>query len=260
MKPSIIYLTYRPGGYDILVDSLKNQTYQDYELIIIDDFTEERRKLAKEYLEENNIEPAYIGPSKPKCFPELPYNLINAYNTGILLSTEDLIIILNDYIWLPPKSIERFLKYEEKYKKKFCITAVAKVWKDARPKNLNGLLSVWENEWKGEPEKNGCTFKFNWIPTKFELFYSAIPYDLLIDMNGFPECYDYQPAYQEKIFMEIAEQYGAKFYVDKENIVHHIDHHEWGGILWHIGSGETSLKLVERPNCFDLKNYKRGKI
>ena len=74
MKFSIIYPTYRPGSFDMLVDGLKNQTHQDYELIIVDDFKEDRMQLIDDYMVENGIETRFIGRSKPKCFPKTTIN------------------------------------------------------------------------------------------------------------------------------------------------------------------------------------------
>ena len=264
MRPSILYYTYRPGSYDILVDSLKHQTHQDFELIIVDDMTSRKKDVA-EYLELNGIQPAYFGSSKKKCFPELAYNCLNALNTGLLMSTGDPVIILTDYIWMHPTAIEQFCAFEEKYKEKYCITSVGRMW-EKEPFDLMNPLSVWKREWEGHPINNGAKYLYAWIPEKFELSFAALPWSIIEATNGWPEALDCMTSYtvdQLNDFFFFHEKVGAKYYVAKDIICEMINHRDWQpDYIWHatkqIPLGST--KYIKRPNCFDLKTHERGTL
>ena len=54
MLVSVISLTYRPGGFDVLADGLQGQTYQDYELICVDEAVH-RRDAVFNYLKKRGI-------------------------------------------------------------------------------------------------------------------------------------------------------------------------------------------------------------
>jgi len=265
MKISIVYLTYRPGGYDILVDSLRNQTFQDYELIVVDEMVE-RRDTVKDYLLENAINVSSIGPSKPKCFPELAYNLINAYNTGILLSRGDYVMILNDYAWLPPRALESWMHYEVLLKAGIPLTGTACLYKYRKPRKMEGELSVFDTFWQGHPAMKGLIAYQIWTPEVFELFYSMIPYETLVKINSFPECFDYSPANQVTPFIDKVKSEGLTLGCVAEVRCHMIDHRGWGegesAGLWHLGKLESggSKKLILRENTFNLRAHKRGTL
>lgn len=257
MLISVIGLTYRPGGFDVLADGLQRQTHQDYELICVDEVVS-RRGVVFNYLQRRGVKVSHVVPSKRKCFPELPFNLINAYNTGLLLSTGEVVVILNDYTWLPPNCLEQFAKQAERLRSKTCISGVAEVYVGRGPEDLNGNISVWSKHWNGSPEDNEHVWAFDWVPTVFELFYSAFSYDLLQEINGFPECYDYHPANQINPLMKKVREVGGGFYVDIDNVCCMVEHRRWGGPLWHQAQKKGMGTLVERENCFDLKTHVRG--
>jgi len=265
MELSLVYLTYRPGSLDMLADSLRNQTLQDYELIIIDDYDVDRREMVRNYLQENGVKVKYIGRSKPKCFPDTPFNLINAWNTGVLASTGDLIVFLQDYTWWPPYSLERWLKHKALFEEKCCITGVAKYW-GTEPlnveKDLTGPISIWRNHWRGSPEQNGWKNPAIWVGDPFEMFYFAVPYQVLVEINGFPECYDCSRD-QVTPFVERVKKVGGKLFTDRENVCEMIDHRKWNPSgLWHslAVNPKGSTTLMERENCFNLSKHKRGEV
>lgn len=261
MEFSIVYITYRPGGFDILADSLENQTLKDYELIVVDDYPVDRRGKVRRYLEERGIPVAYVGPSKPKCFPELAANVINAMNTGFLLSTKEVVIILNDYIWLAPDWLEKMAN-AYLFKGNYCVILGGQMWANEKPRDNQGIISIWERPWQGSPEKNGCQRSFLWMPTGLELSCSAFPWSLLVAINGFPECLDAYMANPLELMIKNIELANGKFYVDQENITQMINHRTWQPPeLWHQSKRvpTNSTDYIERENCFNLKIHPRGK-
>lgn len=256
---SIVYITYRPGGFDILADSLENQTFKGYELIVVDDYPERKDKV-RQYLEGKGIPVAYVGPSKPKCFPELPFNVANAINTGFLLSTKEVVIVLQDYQWLPPDCLEKFARHGAMFKENYCVVLPGQFWEDSRPRNNEGLISIWSKGWKGIPEDNGCRKSFVWVPEGWEFACIACPWNVVAAMNGLPECFDAFAAYPLKPEENRFESGGGKPYVDKDNFIQMINHREWlPSELWHQAKRTGSAEYIERENCFDLKTHTRGR-
>jgi len=257
MMLSVVYLTYRPGGYDMLADGLKDQTHTDYELICIDEVTE-RHDIVVKYLEGKDIPISHVSPSKPKCFPELPFNLINAYNTGVLLSTGDVVILLNDYTWLPPDSLERIANRVDELGDMTAISNAAYYFSCEKGECVDHPISVWEKHWVGCPPKDG--WGELWVGNPFELFYAAFPYTLLLETNGFSECYDYHMGNQIVPVVNKVREVNGKLYNDVENIAYHAGHREWGGSLWHQAKKPGQGVLIQRENCFNLKTHRRGCI
>jgi len=254
MSVSLVFITYRPGGIDILADSLQNQTFKDYEL--------NRRDKVKRYLKRKGIPVSYVGPSKPKCFPDVSFNALNATNTGFLLSTKEIVVKFDDYQWFPPDWLEKIARHSKLFEENYCVVLPGQMWENSRPRNDKGLISVWKRHWKGSPEENGCSKSFTWVPEGFELACTAFPWKLLAAMNGVPECLDAFAAHPLEPLLKRFNTAGGKVYVDRENFMHIIDHRQWQPAeLWHQAKrkGAGSTIYLERENCFDLKTHIRGK-
>ncbi len=262
-KFSIVYLTYRPGGMDMLADGLAHQTFQDYELIMVDERAD-LHEARKRYLLDHNVNLTAISQSKKKSFPDIAFNLINAYNTGVLLSKGEYVIILNDFTWLPPDALERFLfhRFLTDYT---VVSGSADYSLTERPPDKEYMfdpVTVWRKPWFGTPEAMGYAHGATWTGEPMELFYTCFPYSLLVKMNGFPECYDYHRANQvEPTYADILRA-GGRVFNDQSNKVFMIHCREWGGGLWHQSKKESkgNAQLIVRDNAFDLKTHQRGTL
>ena len=100
-KISVLYLTNNKFGVDILKDNLDRQTLQDYEVIFIDELNRHIKGWTC-------FKPR---PSKEGCV----WNLNSAYNEGIDKIQSKLTIFLQDYIWIPDDTFERFFEHYIKY-------------------------------------------------------------------------------------------------------------------------------------------------
>ena len=267
-KFSIVHLSYRPGFCDMLADSLAHQTCQDYELIMVDECVDLRIARYR-YLLDHNVKVSVICESKTKCFPDTGFNLINAYNTGVLLSTGEYIIILNDFTWLPPDALARFLKMYDILTLDSVEDTVISGSADyslterlPRKDYMNDPITVWDKPWYGTPEANGYAHGELWVGDPMELFYTCFPYSLLVKMNGFPECYDYHKANQVVCTYERILKAGGTVFNDRDNACFMIHCREWGGGLWHQSKKETrgDTTLHIRENTFDLRTHIRGTL
>jgi predicted SAM-dependent methyltransferase len=266
-KFTVCYLTYRPGGYDVLADGLSHQTYTNYELICIDDM-KGRRQMVRDYLTSAGVKAVTVSPSKPPSFPDLAYQVSNAYNTGIMLSHGDYLVFLHDYIWLPPDALEKFARCEAYLQKGICVTGVAltidEITRDASGRHLDRPISIWDHKWAGDPLQHGYKIHSVWRPFVFELFYVAMPYDMLVKLNGLQECYDYATGTQVEPLLKRVPELGGGFFVDETNICYMLNHRDWGSGegagLWWVDKKVKPTQLIIRENTFDLKTHVRGTI
>ncbi len=249
---SVIYTTFRAGSIDMLCDSLVHQRGIDYELVVVDDYSRDRLNKVSEYLIAHDIPVQYVGKGKAKCFPDTAHGLINAWNTGILQSTGEFLVFMQDYTWLPENSLAIWLKYVGGSK---AVSGMAHYYKTepSAAKDLQGDLSVWKQSWEGSAVLNGWVDCDKWIGSPFEMFYFGVPYKILESINGFPECYDCN-AEQVMPFLELLKRHGYEYIVDTGIICEMVNHRSWFPSM----ATKPSSRLVVRENCFELKRV-RGK-
>ena len=270
-KFSIVYLTYRTGGYELLADGLAHQTCQNYELICVDELTQ-FKEVRDSYLRGKGVNLSAIVPSKKPCFPNMAYNLINSYNTGIMMSKGDYVIIMNDYSWLPPDALAKWERWEPDLKNGVAISGVGVEIHTNPPSQVEDPISVWGNNSSAADAitklyRHDNQINTTWVPKAFEMFYSIFSYDFLVKMNGFEECYDYTFNNQVNPIANAVREAGGKVMVDQSNRVYMVEHKHFQFDVnpgrWHLskmaGRGSRTT-LIEEPNCFDLKTHARGTI
>jgi glycosyltransferase involved in cell wall biosynthesis len=257
---SIIYITYRQGGYDILADGLSRQTNKNYELIIIDDFLPDRSTEVQDYLKYHGITPKYLGPSKEKCFPELSFGIFNAVNTGFIQSEGNVVVLVTDYQWFEPDCFAKIAAHEDKLMNRTCVVLPARTWDCDIPRDNTGRISVWNPHWSGNPLSNYCFERASWIPEGLEFAFTAFPWNIIEEMNGYPEYLDAVSAQPLESIMECFNAVGTKAYVDTNNFMHAINHRDWQPAeLWYQSARHArgSTALIKRPNTFNLKNIRK---
>jgi glycosyltransferase involved in cell wall biosynthesis len=262
-KLSLIYFTYRPGAMDMLAGSLMQQTYDNYELIVVDDMP--GRNLTT-YFEDCNIPLRYYGPSKKKCYPDTPFNQVNAINTGVIKATGDITILIEDYAWLRPGSLERWCQAFDEKGPDTLISGVGEYWNYKPPEKIDPI-TAWNEPFTGDTSK--CTHLGTWKPDEFEFFYSGVSMPAWEHLNGMDERLDYWNTWPALIWIPVCKDAGLKFYVDAGNVIDLVDHRRWtvkDDSLWWINNtyrGQQPKRPYEvkwntvAPNCFNLKEMHR---
>jgi hypothetical protein len=110
-KLSIVFLTNRPGGYDVLLNALAKQTANDYELICIDELDSHRAESVQAMAVTLGVNLVVVTKSKAKSHPTTPFGLANAINTGLILASGSIITLLHHHVFLPPDFVERTLRF-----------------------------------------------------------------------------------------------------------------------------------------------------
>lgn len=182
---SLIYLTYRPGGLDLLVESLRPQLPL-YELVVVDDYQgRAERGQAQDYIRKNGINLGYYGPSKPHSYPGHCNGLANAMNTGALHAKHNYIVFLHDFCWLPPGAMLQWAACVQRYLPATVLSGIASR-RTTKPPETQGDLTVWHNgpAWCS---RNLYEEREEWVPYVFENFYMGTSVSLFDYINGVDE-------------------------------------------------------------------------
>lgn len=279
MKLSVIYPTNRLGGFDMMIDCLKNQTYKDWELIVIDDYPD--RNL-RDYISEQGIPITYYGKSKEKTYGDTPYPFSNVFNSGLLQATGDIVVFFQDYQWIHPDSLERWnTVYQDKMDT--LITAIG-IEISYIGQFQSGLISIFVppfTGWGTYTEPNGGRFIRSanttpgysdglFIPGRnlitrsntnlfadgfspetspgmeipYEFFYGAFPMEFLEKINGFDERGDYHVEFTHRVVVHQAMKLNYKFMVDLGNYCYYVDHRSWA--MFNEGRDGNMWNATER--------------
>jgi FkbM family methyltransferase len=278
MLISIVFITIRPGVYDMLFNSLVGQTYSNYELIIVDDACEYRRQKVLDYAKLKQINIAYYGPSKTKTYPENKFCYANAMNTGLKYVNGDITLFVQDFCWLPPILLETI---NELYTTNHTLTLLSFqeiLYKTPIPKVV-GLsrkeavercpLYIFDEEMtlappmqnyklhQGKNPKLPNVDGMQIVPLQFwECFCSAINTSLIKALNGFNEILDKGDDCNEKDIMIRAKMLGVGSYVcplPVWQLYHHLweNSGDWKRFSEHTNLGRfgeyiNSIKTVEQ--------------
>lgn len=154
MKISVIGVTNRSGAVPFYSEQLAKQTFKDFEVIIADD-------LCDKSINRKNF--AYFKPRQKH--KDDAWNLNKAYNDALGLATGELLVFLQDFIWIPANGLQRFWEIYELYpdsiisgcghKYKADMTTIDEI--DERCFADRGItpinFSQWELNWASCPRK-----------------------------------------------------------------------------------------------------------
>jgi len=107
---SIIFPTMRPGGLDFVFASLENQTFNDFELIIVDNLYEYRKDIVKEKAKQYSIQYKHIPPIINK-FPVHSYP--STMNSGIVWARGEITLLTLDYRYFMPNSLQKHADFHK---------------------------------------------------------------------------------------------------------------------------------------------------
>lgn len=230
---------------------------------MIDDYN---KRNMKEYLKSQNIPVSYYGPSKEKTYPDTPFNQINACNTGVIHSTGDIVVFMEDYEWILNTSLERWNKVYNSLPNSVLCT-VPSIIVNYKPPECISDLTIWNNEFTEDSLSkciiNGVRMTGAYDSSPFDWEYGTIPMASLILMNGFDERFDYWREYPSMFFHKQCILNKLNFMIDPDHYYYIINHRDWGekdNKLWHINRTDintSDIKPLETiyarsPNNFDL--------
>lgn len=264
---SVICVTNRIGGLDVLWQGLAHQTEKDFELVLVDAIKSRRSKGTENPFRWTHVEP------RDNQFPNVSY--CRSVNTGIANARGDTVLMLCDYSFCHPSCIELHAELQKKhrgpvtcdyryvempplhpdvpsYREKTpgteenaaAYTAEVNANADRYVADLNAgkldrfMWSVFAEPFRGveglpvehehRPSGADLASDWNWCSFKNESF----PTELVLEMNGHDEAYDESHAWQDSEFS----------YRLRER-----------GIRWHAGPAEHTVTVVNPRNWSNIK-------
>lgn len=228
-KLTVYTPTIRKGFWNLMAQNLSVQTYKNFEWVIVDDFPEDRSKIAKEYATKYQLDIKYLRGKKRAV--KRKYGLCNANNTVLENATGEVLVFLQDFILIPEDGLEQIAILHNKNPD--CLLALPDMYVKS-----SVLIDKDSEDWfHGETDvvgefirqniriKNeGLRFTEN--PMDFEQNYGAIPVKIAKELGGWWEFYDFGLGWDNTSIAYRALKAGYKILLDETNIAICIDHWE----------------------------------
>ena len=228
---SLIYNTNRYGGFDILRNNLRKQSYTNFEVIVVDELYLEREQEVRNYLVEFNVK--YIQPRR--AGEGDAWNFNKAMNDGIKACTGSLVVVLQDYIWVERDGLQKFWDAYQEMPYAFVSGVGNKCKYPDKLQHTNGLLSTFEKDYADTPsgimehdardDGQGNMMESN--ASQYEMNWSSFPLSMAYKIGGFDEDADKYYGGDNVQFSYRAEKEGAMVYVDKSNKSKGLYHQYW---------------------------------
>lgn len=219
-KITVITATARYGGIDIWKESLQRQSFTNFDAILIDELWSHRFKEVLKF-KEGDERLRYLP--TPKKEEGKFWNLSKSLNSALSWSKGELVVFLQDYIWLPDDGLAKFW---EKYKQegKCLISGVgnksAEPSEAAEPKGLvsifNGPVPKPTGVWFTDPRIKGRGFHIC-NPIEWEGNWACAPMSIIEEIGGFDEDFDAGWGYDNVNFAERAQLAGYHCWLDEDN-------------------------------------------
>jgi len=253
MRVSVVLPTNRPKGPLYAIHGLSKQTFpkEDFELIIVDDYPEDRSDVVKRVSSLLGLENVFVLRSKENYWRS--NRLIgNARNTALIHVRGELVVFLDDYCWVRPRWLEEHWKTYEKRSYTMVGAMQAVKYVPHRFDNLDELppsnpdegywdererLRDWDSPEQrkrakevkhlGVTDSRGKKAKRNCGGGWFYSCNASAPLTKLVEINGFDEQYDLTSEEDIDLGLRL-ERVGCKFFYRPEPdcTVYHMDHRE----------------------------------
>ena len=226
---SIITCTIRRGWWNIMAHNIANQTYKNIEWIIVDDYPENREKIAKEYAKKYALNIRYLRGKERKI--KRTYGLVNAENTGWKAVQGEMVIMLQDFMLMPIDGVEQIMYVSKKHPNSLIATVDTLFAPKVKP-------DITKEDWfSGDVYPMGKFLKQNVRiqnkglratnnPRDFENNYGAIPKHVIDELGGWYEFMDEGLGYDNTEFGFRALSKGFQILIDETNCAVGIDHFE----------------------------------
>jgi len=194
---SLIIATKRWDGLDITLNHAKRLRFNEtWELVLVDEFRNERHNLVEMWAKEHDINLIHVRPKTKKDIDvnPLPRTIVdygNAYNTGLLYANGEIVVLIEDFIGFKSDFIQNHYDFLKKAGKEFhCLGPtyfLSYIPIEKRPSDITTLGC------EGNVPRPNCS-SYKGIPITVHLGYrpaNASTYlENYIKINGFDERYD----------------------------------------------------------------------
>lgn len=226
-------LTNRPGGIDVLWANLKRQSFQDFQLVIVDALWRNREKEVKEYINDPRLKYIRQNDKPENCCT----NLAHADNQGFAACEGELIVCLQDYIWINPNALESYWNIYQEHPRAL-VTGVGHQYAKPSKEDIadpQGKITIFKEPYTRRPEQiswtdprvGGATFRPA-QPVEWELNFASLPRSVIYELGGMDEKYDeYGFAWDNTNIATRAAMIGCPIFLDQSNECMGFDHDGW---------------------------------
>lgn len=212
MKISVITPTVRPNGLPILARSLQEQSCMADEWIIVTPELETSKQMLKDY------DLPIIWIKDPEKEEGDVYTLNKALNAAVRASSGDVIVSVQDFIWLPPEALHRLTGLSVLLGEDYMITGVGDQYQSVDKWGMP-TGRVWSDPRKQYPFKTGDCEPFD-IEENFCLYTRKG----LEEVGGWDEGLDKGFAMNNTSVVERMSECGYKFYLDTTLEIRAVSH------------------------------------
>lgn len=263
VKLSLYIPTIRKGWWNIMCDNMSKQTYKNFEVIVVDDYPEDRSAIAKEYADKYKLDIKYLR-GKPRKVKRT-YGLCNANNTALDACTGEVMVFLQDFILMPLDGLEQ----------------IATLYR-REPNALQGLPDMYfyskyepdttkEDWFDGKTDVMGQYIRQNVrianlglrptsSPMDYEQNYGAIPVKIARELGGWWEFYDFGLGFDNTSIGYRALKAGYKIIIDETNVAVCIDHFSILNKTAQNGGMERARRLNDPIYYFETDMIDDGKL
>lgn len=260
---SIITPTIRKGFWNIMAHNIGEQTYNNIEWVVVDDFPDNREHIMKKYCNKYHIiNWKYV---RGKRSDKYHYGLSSANNLGWKNSTGELLVWLQDFMIMPPQGIECLVDIYRKHKD--CLIAPTDIncAPNIKPNTANedwfdGKLDVIGEVVFDNIRNKKLGMRFTDNPADWEVNYGAVPRTIIDKLGGWYEFFNDGLGFDNTEFAYRTLLLGFRIIIDDTNISVGINH--WEALRDNQQElGENRSRNLNDPRYIWMKEkIKQGKL
>lgn len=227
-KVSVITSTIREGFWNLMAQNLSEQSYKNFEWVIVDDHKDDRKAIADKYADKYSLDIKYIRGDKALGKYGKKHALSRSNNIGYKSSTGELTVWLQDFIVIPKEGIEALVDIYRKEPN--VLIAPTDRYYFAKDANKDNKEDWWDGDvdiflsksWVNIRNTNeGLRYTEN--PLDFEMNWCAIPKHIIEKLNGWWEFLDEGIGFDNTEFAFRALHAGYKIKIDDTNVAMCLD-------------------------------------
>lgn len=230
---------------DWALESLKAQTFKDFEYIIVDGFWKRRKDAIKGLMEKSGVSFPYMHvEDKPSRWKGKRPAICNARNTALMFANGKYIVFCDDNCKMPPNWLETHLRWLEKG------YIVAGTWIGYKSIDKDGKgIGIYDPEYRFTVVKEPKIVTGGWL---YGINFS-FPLEIALNINGFDEYLDGELGQDDIDFGVRAERKGYKvMYTPDCYVEYYLNDH--GSLMNYTG---TTYYCRDNPIEFKLDPVRR---
>lgn len=215
IKISIVSPSIRPEGLYVVANAVSRQTFTAFEWL-----------LGTPFFPKLDVDGITNFKWVEDDFKGGEWSLNRIYNKMIKEAKGEIVVSLQDWVWIPPDGLQKFVDAFEELGDKGVVSGVGDQYE--RMGDFKPEVKIWS-----DPRKNTNHGTFYEVyPNDIEFNYCAVPRKAFFDVGGFDEEMDFRCRGVDAIqVMERLDEMGYKSYIDQANESYTIRHgrEDYGG-------------------------------